>query len=81
FIFMAMTFFPAVGKGLPAIIIGAARQLVFYVPVMLILPRYIGVSGVYIGSLAIDSVIVLWTLWLVKREFGSLRKRQSELTS
>lgn len=76
FIFMAMTLFPAVDKGLPAMIIGMARQFVFYVPVMLILPRFIGVSGIYIGSFAIDSVIVLWTLWMVKREFGSLRKRQ-----
>lgn len=75
FIFMAMTLFPAVDKGLPAMIIGMARQFVFYVPVMLILPEFIGVSGIYIGSLVIDSVIVLWTLWMVKREFTALRKR------
>ncbi|MGL5437253.1 MAG: MATE family efflux transporter [Lachnospiraceae bacterium] len=81
FIFMAMTLFPAVDKGLPAMIIGMARQFVFYVPVMLILPRFIGVSGIYIGSLAIDSVIVLWTLLMVKREFGCLRQRQAELSA
>lgn len=73
FIFMAMTLFPAINKGLPAMIIGLARQFVFYVPVMLILPRFIGVSGIYFGSLAIDTVIVLWTLMLVKREFTRLR--------
>ncbi len=76
FIFMAMALFPSVDRGLPAMIVGMARQFVFYVPVMLILPRFIGVSGIYIGSLAIDAVILLWTLWLVKREFNSLRKRR-----
>lgn len=76
FIFMAMTFFPAVDKSKPAMIIGMARQFVFYLPVMLLLPRFIGVSGIYYGSLAIDIIIVLWTMVLVKKEFNSLRCRQ-----
>ena len=77
FIFMAMTLFPAVDKGKPAMIIGMARQFVFYIPVMLILPRFIGVGGVYYGSLVIDTVIVIWTLLMVKAEFSSLRKMQT----
>ena len=56
-------------------IIGMARQFVFYVPVMMLLPRWIGVGGVYYGSLAIDAIIVLWTVILVKKEFNSLRYR------
>lgn len=76
FIFMAMTLFPAVDKGLPAMQIGMARQFVFYIPVMLIVPRFVGVFGIYAGSLAIDTVIVLWTVLMVKREFSSLRGRQ-----
>ncbi|WP_024348313.1 MATE family efflux transporter [Lacrimispora indolis] len=75
FIFMAMTLFPSVDKGKPAMIIGMARQFVFYVPVMMLLPRWIGVGGVYYGSLAIDAIIVLWTVILVKKEFNSLRYR------
>lgn len=77
FIFMAMTLFPAVDKGKPAMIIGMARQFVFYIPVMMILPRIVGVGGVYYGSLAIDAVIVLWTMLLVKKEFNGLRRRQT----
>ena len=75
FIFMAMTLFPSVDKGKPAMIIGMARQFVFYVPVMMLLPKWIGVGGVYYGSLAIDAIIVLWTVILVKKEFNSLRYR------
>lgn len=55
-IFMAMTLFPSIDKGKPAAIIGIARQLVFYVQVMLILPGIVGVSGIYYGSFAIDAV-------------------------
>ncbi|WP_349944708.1 hypothetical protein ABFV83_14190 [Lacrimispora sp. BS-2] len=75
FIFMAMTLFPSIDKGKPAMIIGLARQFVFYIPVMVLLPRWIGVSGVYYGSLAIDAVIVLWTIIMVKKEFNRLRHR------
>ncbi len=77
FIFMAMTLFPSVDKGKPAMIIGMARQFVFYVPVMLLLPRVVGVSGVYYGSLVIDTIIVLWTVILVKKEFNSMRNRKA----
>ncbi len=72
-IFMAMTFFPSIDKGKPAAMIGIARQLIFYIPVMWILPQIMGVAGIYIGSLAIDAVIVLWTAIMVKKEFAALR--------
>ncbi len=75
FIFMGMTLFPSIDKGKPAAIIGIARQLVFYVPVMLILPRFIGISGIYFGSLAIDAIITLWTVILVRKEFSQLRRK------
>lgn len=75
-IFMAMTFFPSIEKGKPAAIIGIARQVVFYIPIMIVLPGMMGVAGVYIGSLAIDAVIVLWTAILVRREFAGLRAKR-----
>jgi len=80
FIFMAMTLFPAVDKGLPAMIIGIARQLVFYVPVMLIVPKFVGISGIYYGSLVIDAVILLWTLFMVKKEFNLLRQKNMKMS-
>lgn len=73
-IFMAMTLFSAIDKGKIGAMIGIVRQLVFYVPVMLILPRFLGVSGVYYGTFGIDFLIVIWTVFLVKREFNNLRK-------
>ncbi|MBU5675203.1 MATE family efflux transporter [Alkaliphilus sp. MSJ-5] len=75
--FMAMTFFPAIDKGRPAAVIGIVRQLIFYIPVMLILPKMIGVSGVYYGTFAIDSVIVLCTIIMIKKEFNILRSKDA----
>lgn len=78
-VFMAMTFFPSVGKGGPAAFIGLSRQLVFYVPVMLVAPRFLGVPGVYYGSLGIDLAMSAVTVFLVAREFRSLRRRAAEV--
>lgn len=74
-IFMTLTFFPAINNGKPASIIGIARQLVFYVPVMLTLPRLFGIQWVYIGSFLIDVIITLWALTLVLKEFKKLRNK------
>jgi len=75
-IFMAMTFFPAINKGKPAAVMGIARQLVFYVPAMLLLPRFFGVSWVYKGSVVIDAIITLWVFVIVAKEFAALRRQE-----
>jgi putative MATE family efflux protein len=78
-IFMAMTFFPAINKGKPASIMGISRQVLFYIPVMLIMPRLYGVKWVYIGSCLIDVIIVLWVVIIVRKEFNILRRDLEDL--
>jgi Na+-driven multidrug efflux pump len=76
--FMAMTFFPAIGKAKPAMIIGIARQFILYVPVMLILPKLMGVSGIYYGSFLIDAVVMVITIVLIVKEFKTVKARDIE---
>lgn len=73
-VFMAMTFFPAIDKGKMASLMGILRQLVFYVPVMLTLPRLFGVRWVYFGSTAIDILIALMVFAMFAKVFRSLRE-------
>ena len=72
--FMAMTMWPAINNSKPAGIIGIARQLIFYVPAMLVLPKYFGVGWVYKGAFFIDLIIIVIVCLLVKREFSKLRR-------
>lgn len=72
FVFMALTFVPAVNEEKYASIIGLSRQLVFYVPVMLIMPKLFGVHWVYLGSTIIDFIITLWLLLLLRKLFAKL---------
>ena len=72
--FMAMTMWPAINNSKPAGIIGIARQLILYVPAMLVLPKYFGVGWVYKGAFFIDLIIIIIVYLLVKREFSKLRR-------
>ena len=78
---MALTHLPAIEQPKYASIIGLARQLVFYVPVMIFLPKFMGIGGVYYGSTVIDIVITLWLGYIVYKSFLSLEsKPTTEIT-
>lgn len=74
FVFMALTHLPAIEQPKYASIIGVARQLLFYVPVMLLLPKWMGIKGVYYGSTLIDVVVTLWLGYIVYKSFLSLKE-------
>lgn len=76
FVFMALTHLPAIEQPKYASIIGVARQLVFYVPVMLLLPKYMGINGVYYGATIIDVVITFWLGYVVYKSFLNIDKPQ-----
>lgn len=76
--FMGMTFFPAINKGKIASLIGITRQLVFYLPVMLVMPRLFGIRWVYYGAFIIDLVMILWAIYLMRREFKMLKNSSVE---
>lgn len=72
-VFFALAFFPAVNKGKISAILGILQQIIFYLPVMLILPIFAGVSGIYYGTLLIEIVSVIPIFILLLREFRLLR--------
>jgi len=72
-VFLALGFFPAINKGKISSVLGLLQQIVFYVPVMLILPAFIGVGGVYYGTFMIEILSAVPVLILLLREFGLLR--------
>ena len=80
-VFMTMTFFPAIDKSGPASLLAVIRQVVFYIPVMLILPRFLGVRWVYLGSLLIDITVVIIAAVMLGGEFGRLRRGETRYVS
>ncbi len=76
--FMSMTFYPAIDKPKPAGILGMARQVLLYIPAMILLPKYFGISWIYKGSFLIDFSLSILIILLIRREFANMRKTEAD---
>lgn len=60
------TYFQALGLSKPAIFLGLSRQFIFLIPLVLILPRFIGLNGVWLAFPMVDILSTLVTvIWLI----------------
>lgn len=68
-VFMALTYLPAIEKPKIASMMVMARQVIFYIPLMLLLPKWFGVSSIYYGTAAIDIVLTSLVIYYVRQSF------------
>ncbi|TXK72702.1 MATE family efflux transporter [Mesonia sp. HuA40] len=61
-------YFQAIGKAIPALLLTLSRQGFFFIPLVLILPKYYGLWGVWISFPLADLISTLVTGWVLKRE-------------
>jgi putative MATE family efflux protein len=65
------SFFQSIGKAVPAFFLGLSRQFLFLIPLVLILPRFFGLSGVWmafpIADLMATLITTIWMLIELKR--------------
>ena len=64
--------FQAIGKGGLASSLVLLRQVILFIPLVLILPRFMGVTGVWVGLPATDLIIFLIAAFLLVVEFRKL---------
>ena len=69
--------FQVVGKPVPSSLLIFGRQLIFYIPMLLILPRVIGILGVQIAGPAADIITFCIALPMVLRYFKSTQTAQA----
>ena len=72
-----MTLFQAMGKALPAGVLAISRQLVLFVPAVLILPFFMNVRGVWVSLPLVDGFVTLISIFITVKLFASdLSSRQ-----
>ena len=62
-------FFQGIGKAIPSLVLASARQVIFLIPGLLILPRLFGVVGLWIAFPVADVLSMLLTLVWIGIEF------------
>ncbi|MDR0427232.1 MAG: MATE family efflux transporter [Dysgonamonadaceae bacterium] len=68
------TFFQSIGKPVKSIVLSLTRQVLFLIPLLLILPEYFDTSGVWISMTISDGMAVLlsaFLLWTESKNFKS----------
>lgn len=55
-------YYQAVGRGKPALILSVARQGIFYIPLILVLPKMLGLQGVFVTQPLADFMTLLVSL-------------------
>ena len=73
-----ITLFQAIGKPKPAGMLAISRQLVFFVPAVLILPRFFGARGVWFAMPIVDGIIVILSVIIMLQVFANDLSKKPE---
>ncbi len=78
FMAISIVFFQANGKGAQAAALVVGRQILFFIPIVLLLPKYIGEIGAWLAMPLGDSLTVILGIFLIIREFITFNNRSKE---
>lgn len=76
---ISSNFFSAIGMPFKGIVLSLSRQVIFLIPLMLILPVFLGIDGVMSAAPIADTIAFVFSIVLVKKEFGKMTLRDSGL--
>jgi putative MATE family efflux protein len=68
-------FFQSIGKANPSIILSMSRQILFLIPLILLLPLAMGISGIWFSFPIADFLAILLTGFFLLRELRLMEKR------
>ena len=69
---VASNYFQAMGKAKMATLLTLSRQLIFLIPCMLIIPQFLGISGIFISQAVADVLAATVTLAVFLRDYRRL---------
>lgn len=70
--FMGTTLFQSMGDARSAMILQILREIVLYVPMLLILPLFYGVRGIYLAGVPVNVILLFVTIYWVANQFKKL---------
>ena len=78
---VASTFFTSIGKPLKGVILSLTRQILFFVPLVLIFPLFMGIDGIVYAGPAADILTTVVTVIMALGEFSIMKKQETALIS
>ncbi|MFD3156826.1 MATE family efflux transporter [Haloimpatiens sp. FM7330] len=78
---MSIVFFQGIGKGSKAAILVTGRQIFFFIPIVLLLPKAIGETGAWLAMPLGDLLTILMSGFLILKEFANINNKINECNS
>jgi len=75
---MCTTLFQGIGKGTSASIILIGREVVLFIPIILLLPIWFGITGIYSALLPVNLLITVISYFMVSRQFNGWKVANPE---
>jgi len=69
---ISIVFFQAVGKGMSSLVLSLLRQFLLYIPFIIVMPYYFGLTGIWMATPVADMLAFIVTIILVLRELNRM---------
>jgi len=79
FFIIALNLYQSIGRARLSGIMTVLREIVFFVPVVIFLPRWIGLTGIYAAGAIQNGVVFLIMIYFIVRLFRELSEMQNEV--
>lgn len=74
---ISSNFFAAIGKPVKGLILSMTRQVIFLIPLILILPLFMGIDGIMYAGPCADTIAFITTFIMISIEMKNINKLQS----
>lgn len=74
----ASNYYQAVGKAKKAMVISLSRQIIFLIPCFLIIPRFLGLQGVWLAGPIADLLAIAFSSIFIFKEMRELKKMAND---
>lgn len=72
------TFFTSIGKPIKGVFLSLTRQIIFLLPLIFILPRFMGIDGIVFAGPIADFLAAIATITMAALEFRNMRKLENK---
>ncbi len=73
--------YQSLGKAIPAFVLSILRQIIFFIPLVLILPLWFGLDGIWYSFVVADFFAFIVTIFMVRSQLKLLSKSSSASVS
>lgn len=74
------TFFTSIGKPAKGIFLSLTRQIIFLLPLLIILPMFLGIDGIMYAGMFADLFAAIVTVIMARMEFKDMRRLENQLS-